>query len=977
MPLVKNKIPIPLSLGLDTKTDEKQQPIGTFHILENAVFDEPGKLKKRKGYDKVDLIDTDGNAISNNKKIQKFKDELVMFNDADLHSYSSTINQWSNKGNAFTVIPESTQILRNSVEQSMLDSEHAEGLNIYVYADSNGVHLSIMDESTKAFLISNQTLSATGSHPKVINRGNTIYITYLDSLSLKFRRFSIFDFNNITAESTITSTQDTIYDTQLVNDKIMIGYNSTTAGGTLTLQSINADDTISTATEIAGETASVAIGLCTDMTNRIICSYYDSTDVKVLAFNYTLGVKVLAETSIETISDVKNVSIIEHATDSYTIVYEVGATESYNHYIKQNTINTSASIGTPSIVAKSVALASKLWIHNSLIYITTLHNNTLQSTLFIMDLNGNISTKIAQNTAGELVSIGSLPRVSQVSSEKYLISSQVKGRLSQDNGVFFSILGVNSNVLDFSSGLEYDSTTLGQNLHISGGYMKMYDGSQIVEHNFHLFPEGLADGGNSTLGGVLNDGTYGYVAVYAWTDAQGILHRSAPSLSTSIVLTGGTATQQQTITVPTLRLTDKENVTIELYRTEDSGTIYYLISDNAAPTLNDKTVDSVSIVDATISDTDLISRETLYNTGDVLDNLPAPSSSIIESFKNRIFVTTNESSKLNYSKIQFEGFAVNFNDSLEILIPSNGGNNKALKAMDDKLIIFKENSIYFLSGDGPNNLGEQDTFIEPELVSSEIGCNNSFSVVLTPLGIFFSSNKGIYLLSRSLGLQYIGAPVEDFNNLTITSSVMVADKNQIRFTTSDGDCLVFNYHQNKWATFSNHKALSAVSVDNVYYYLRPDNLLYKENSSFEDNGTSIKLKLESGWLSFAGVQNFQRVYKMLLLGSFKSDHKIRIKVAYDYVEAWTQEQTIDVSDFIDNSAYGSSTTYGSDATYATQNLYQIRLDFARQKCQSIKISIEDIQSSTGESLELSNALFVVGTKATEAKVNSANKYGTN
>jgi hypothetical protein len=75
-----------------------------------------------------------------------------------------------------------------------------------------------------------------------------------------------------------------------------------------------------------------------------------------------------------------------------------------------------------------------------------------------------------------------------------------------------------------------------------------------------------------------------------------------------------------------------------------------------------------------------------------------------------------------------------------------GGDITALKAMDDKLIIFKENAIFYLSGDGPNNLGQQDTFIEPQLISSDIGCSVKNSVVLTPAGIFFKSHKGIHLL---------------------------------------------------------------------------------------------------------------------------------------------------------------------------------------------------------------------------------------
>lgn len=976
MALNKQKIALPLSLGIDTKSDNKQQPIGTLESLENAVFDEPGKLKKRNGYDKIELKDVDDNTITNPEKISKYKKELVLFNKTNMYSYASTIQKWSNKGSSFTAVPNSTQVLRTKDEQTASDSTHASGLNIFVYQDSTGVSLSIIDNTTNAFLLNKELISASAINPKVINRDNTIYIFYTESNVLKYKKFNIFTFNDISAATTVVTAQDSIFDVQLVSDRIHIVFNSTTASGTLTFQALKIDDVLTSATEVASEYASVAVSLAVDPTSRILCAYYDGTDVKVVTFNYSLGVKLIPETSIETISNVTNVTIVESSTDTYTVAYEVSATETYNHFIKKNTINTSASVGTPEVLLRSVALASKLWTHESETYFTALHDNTLQSTLFVSDINGNLISKISPNTSGNVITAGGLPRISNINDTQYLLTSQVKGRLSQDNGTFFSILGVNSTVLDFDPASKFKTKSLGQNLHISGGFVKMYDGTQLTEHSFHLYPEGVTAGSTSVSGGVLSDGTYGYQAVYAWTDAQGIIHRSTPSLALSITLSGGGSTQQQSIEVPTLRLTDKNNVIIELYRTEANGTIYYLVSSTTSPTPNDKTVDSITITDDSISDSDLISRETLYTTGGVLSNLPSQPASIIESFKNRIFTTTSKANKLSYSKIQNEGFPVEFNDSLEIVIPSFGGDNIALKSMDDKLIIFKQNSLHYLSGDGPNNLGLQDTFIEPELISSDIGCINSDSVVLTPTGIFFKSNKGIYQLTRSLSLQYIGAPVEDFNSLTITSAEVVADKNQVRFTTSDGACQVFNYMQQKWTSFSNHKAKSAISFDNSYYYLRTDNLLYKESSDFNDNGTSIKLKLESGWLSFSGVQGFQRIYKLLLLGAFKSSHKIRIKIAYDYIEAYTEEKIINVADFTDSGTYGSYSPYGAEPTYGAANQYQLRLDFSRQKCQSIKISIEDIQDNHGEALELSNALFVVGVKGTENKLNKASSFGS-
>jgi len=183
--------------------------------------------------------------------------------------------------------------------------------------------------------------------------------------------------------------------------------------------------------------------------------------------------------------------------------------------------------------------------------------------------------------------------------------------------------------------------------------------------------------------------------------------------------------------------------------------------------------------------------------------------------------------------------------------------------------------------------------------------------------------------------------------------------------------------QDKWATFTNHKALSAVMLEPNYYYLRNDNLIYKENNAFNDNGSFIQTKLESGWISFGGIQGFQRIYKLMLLGQYKSSHKIRIRIAYNFKDSWVQEKIVDVSDFIDEVTWGSSDTYGDDDFFGGNGTpYQIRFDLKIQKCQSIKISIEDLQSDIGEGMELSNILFKVGIKPTENKVDESQQFGT-
>jgi hypothetical protein len=347
---------------------------------------------------------------------------------------------------------------------------------------------------------------------------------------------------------------------------------------------------------------------------------------------------------------------------------------------------------------------------------------------------------------------------------------------------------------------------------------------------------------------------------------------------------------------------------------------------------------------------------------------------------------------------------IGFNDTFSVLTSQVGGDIIALEGMDDKLIIFKRNAIFYLSGDGPNNLGEQDTFIEPQLISSDVGCTVKNSVVLGPHGIFFKSNKGIYLLSRSMQLDYIGAAVEDFNELSITSADVVAKDNEVRFLTSDGDCLVYNYFRQFWSTYINHRGVSSVTIGDDYYYVHIDgsgNKLYKQNSSrYDDAGSPVNMMIETGWINPFQAQGAMRIYRMLLLGDYFTPHRLKVSIAYDYNDEYSQSKIVDIASQtevfrygepgvtvesgVDKKGYygdpgGTTGDYTTAIAYGGKDVmqYQYRLDFAKQKCESFKLKIETIQGAgeLGRGVNLSQILFVTGFKGTDYKIKQSRIFG--
>jgi hypothetical protein len=281
-------------------------------------------------------------------------------------------------------------------------------------------------------------------------------------------------------------------------------------------------------------------------------------------------------------------------------------------------------------------------------------------------------------------------------------------------------------------------------------------------------------------------------------------------------------------------------------------------------------------------------------------------------------------------------------------------------------------------GDGPIDTGAQNNFSSPQFVTGDLGCDNPRSIATIPDGIVFKSDKGIYLLTRDLQVVYVGQGVEDFNPLTITSAVVLEDINEVRFTTSDGVTLVFNYEFTQWSTFSNYEAVSAINGLGSYLHLKSNGVVRKESTAYLDAGAKIKMAIETSWLAFSGLQGYQRIRSWMLLGDFLTDHYTKVKLYYDYEKFASETVYFNVDTGLELSYYGDDVTYGESTVYGGQGsgVFQFTSQPRVQKCQSMKMRIEDIDTKIatgGGSFNLVGLSLEVGTKGTLTKQLRGNK----
>ena len=564
-------------------------------------------------------------------------------------------------------------------------------------------------------------------------------------------------------------------------------------------------------------------------------------------------------------------------------------------------------------------------------------------------------------------------------------------------------------------------TEIAGTLNLTGGMLWEYDGVKPVENNFQVWPENVEATWSATGGGIAaqpdgstNTNAYFYVFTYEWTNNQGNLERSAPSIPVAVTTTGSGTTGEITLDVPTLRLTYKTGnnpVRIVGYRWSVAQPIYYQFTSITIPVINTSGAsaswtdgtntntsttydDYVEIID-TFPDSSILGNVILYTTGGVIEDIAPPAALTSALFDNRLWLVDAEDQNLLwYSKQVIENVPVEMSDLLTYYVApttsaqGSTGTVTALYPMDDKLIVFKKNAAYYINGTGPDNTGSNSQYSQPIFITSAIGCTNPNSIALIPMGLMFQSDKGIWLLGRDLSTNYIGAGVEAYNNATILSATIIPGTTQVRFILDTGVTLMYDYFFNEWATHTNLNAISATLYQNQHTYLNKYGQVYQESpGSYLDGSNPVLMALTTAWINLAGVQGLERFYFANLLGVYYTPFKLNVTLNYNYNASASQAIVVSPDNYTptwgSEAAWGTGNTWGSDqdgGTGSPANVFSARLFPQIQKCQSFQVMIQEVYDpsygiTAGEGLTLTGLQLTVGTKKGYRTQSAAKSFG--
>ena len=382
------------------------------------------------------------------------------------------------------------------------------------------------------------------------------------------------------------------------------------------------------------------------------------------------------------------------------------------------------------------------------------------------------------------------------------------------------------------------------------------------------------------------------------------------------------------LTAPALYATQKPSTTWALYRSivSTAGT-FYRVTDAAQKfgTPNPLTAavanpsvtapqDLLTFIDTTpdsqVGQTNAVTgnfegNAALYTNGGVEANAPVPSCRFLHRHRGRLWAVLWENpNQLWYSQTYNTEaqFAVNFSESLFEDIDESGGNIIGLGSIDAHLIVFCQNKIFVIDGDGPTAAGQGDFEPYSQLISDS-GCISAGSIQQDPNGLWFQSQKGLYFIDRALQVTFKGV---DYTGLllsrTITASVLKPNSTNLVWFTSavpgnstpvSDYALCDNYLLGFSSSFTKFAANSCCIWNGLLTWVdglgnvnveAPDQINGQPNpNAYLDNGAPISFVYQTAWLGKnAGIQGYLRVRRALVVGDYISPSNLKMQVAYDY-----------------------------------------------------------------------------------------------
>lgn len=515
----------------------------------------------------------------------------------------------------------------------------------------------------------------------------------------------------------------------------------------------------------------------------------------------------------------------------------------------------------------------------------------------------------------------------------------------------------------------------GRAVYFASALPQTFDGREVNEAGFLLYPEVTTVASANLVGGGLVPGDVRQYRVYAvHRNAGGEVVRS-PAL-TYIAPAVGAGHNANNVTFTTVPATSRVDAWFEVYATTNGGAVFYLTSPALAATAPQNTFSASTVTFADLTaDIDLVKRpidpfQPVLGQAGNLETSSLPGCSVMYSGRDRLWLAGGdvESGSVAFSKLRVELEGAGWSDQVgSAVIDHLGQAVTSIGEVGDSLVVFLRDRIWAVAG-GPDNNG-LGGFAIPSLVQAGVGSINHAGTVQTPKGLAFWSDSGPRLLTNGyavVDLSHRTYPLTTELSGYVTAAVSVPGQEEVRWYTTTGTAILWDHRANdrnatgRWAVWTGLPAAGAVYFPATGYpvlALTDGRVLVEDTATFTDAGAHYEMSWSTPEMRPSElVQGHNRFRRFALRGEYRGPHTLGIWAYYDGSPMWTRYREWVTADNLYAEGWGSgSGTWNTDPTgwieppaagYGSFRLldgsYRLRDRLKRQPGATLKLRFSDL-----------------------------------
>jgi hypothetical protein len=939
--LPSQTLSFPFAAGLLTRGNKQAKPSPALDICKDVEFDELAGiagLRTRYPYANLSANIFGGGTLSNCRKLVENGGELLCFTKDKLYSWNAQLAAWVSKGTHLAVKVSETPRFVSPGDQVDGDRAELSGTIVYCWTELLGSnskgYVAAVDKTTGSVLMAPTALAGSAARLRVTALSTKILLSFYDGIAGLYA-YALDPASPATAlagaSTTLTNSNfGTYYDIARIGstDQAVFACRRSPTTSYL-VGTVTGALVVATSTKARTCTGPIAVSVAPNATQvqivraNVTDLQGDLITISTLADVYTAQAIGTAITTPDQIAAAHR-SVQNGGAYRCYVFWDAGEDDAPSDWTsKSNWVDTANTLGTQANFVRYLGIASRAFDYDGNVYVWGVfaqasgegYNSLtaqLQNTYFLYRDDAFLANaKAATARAGGFVNSPScLPNVTLVGTATYAWCGTERRivPVGTNGDKAYADRGPRDISIAFDSNAARRCVRLGQTMYVTGGEILQYDGQQLTEVGFHVYPWNMDPA--VTGGGNLNTGTYAYRATLCWPNAAGDVDRStSATTATEVVVTDGKKILAGGF--PCIYTTHKSNVALQVWRTQknpnDDAPLYLVTSQDPASTTNPNrylsNLPTAAICDDLeddISDDDLLSLPSSPENGAVLENMCPPSATIMIASDVRLFLAgiAGDPDRLWYSKQRNAGEVAAFHESLVVDVPQAGGDITAIAFLSGTLIVFREHAIYELPGDGFDNTLGGGNYGPARVLSSEVGAESQEAVVQVPEGLLFKCSKGWYILNRAGGVQYVGDAVYAYDSEAVLAAHVMPAQHQVRILTSSR-MLVWDYRVNQWGEWTIASGVDAALWNDQHLYLTSSGPKYQRT---DYTGVDYGFDIETTWIKTTNDLQGRGILRAIqLLAEFRGAHAIRARLARNYQSdgagGWSyfQDKTWDVT----------------------------------------------------------------------------------